>query len=95
MPPSDDLVEKGLPFRQAHELAGKAVQQAVAQSVGLDALSLEQYQAISPAFAADIYDVFDPQRSVRRRLAYGGTAPEAVAAQIKEARENIASSVLR
>ena len=92
---ADYLVEKGIPFRQAHELAGKVVQRAVALAVGMDALTLEEYQAISPAFSTDVFAVFDPQRSVSRRLTYGGTAPDAVAAQIKEAHEKIESSSLR
>jgi len=83
---ADYLVAKGLPFRQAHELAGQAVRQAAAQRKALDALSLEEYSAIHPAFEGDVFAVFDPQRSVARRRAYGGTAPQAVRAQIEEAR---------
>ena len=83
---ADYLVAKGLPFRQAHELAGQAVRQAAAQRKALDALSLEEYISIHPAFKADVFAVFDPQRSVGRRSAYGGTAPLAVQAQIEEAR---------
>jgi len=86
---ADYLVKKGIPFRQAHELAGKVVQRAAVESKALDTLPLEEYQAICPAFAADVYAVLDPQRSVSRRIAYGGTAPEAVVAQIKEAHENL------
>jgi argininosuccinate lyase len=86
---ADYLVAKGIPFRQAHELAGKAVQKSAELSTPLDALTLGDYQSISPAFDAGVYSVFDPQRSVNRRVAYGGTAPQAVAEQIKEARRSL------
>jgi argininosuccinate lyase len=87
---ADYLVEKGLPFRQAHALAGQAVRQAQAQGCDLEALPLEAYQELHPAFEADVYQVFDPQRSVARRAASGGTAPGAVAEQIELARAALA-----
>ena len=84
---ADYLVEKGIPFRQAHTLAGEAVQLAASQGRPLDALSLGELQSISPAFGDDIHAVFDPIQSISRRKVYGGTAPEAVAVQIEEARQ--------
>jgi argininosuccinate lyase len=87
---ADYLVAKGIPFRQAHDLAGKAVSLAAAQGKSLDTLTLAEYQSISPAFKADMYIVFDPLRGASRRSSYGGTAPEAVRAQIEEARLNLA-----
>jgi argininosuccinate lyase len=47
---ADYLVEKGLPFRQAHALAGQAVQLALEQDKPLEALSLEQFQALGDEF---------------------------------------------
>jgi argininosuccinate lyase len=84
---ADYLVAKGVPFRQAHALAGQAVQAAAAQGVALDALPLEVYQQISPLFADDVYTVFDPRHSVARRSAYGGTAPQVVRQQLAQARK--------
>ena len=86
---ADYLAARGLPFRQAHELAGKAVQQAAAQGKSLDKLTLGEYQSISPAFEAGVFAVFDPQLSLSRRNVYGGSAPEAVAAQLEEARSTL------
>jgi argininosuccinate lyase len=82
---ADYLVRKGVPFRQSHHLVGEAVQRAAAQGVSLDELALSAYQAISPAFGEDVYDVFDFERSVAARAAEGGTAPSAVRAQIVRA----------
>jgi argininosuccinate lyase len=87
---ADYLVRRGVPFRQSHHLVGQAVQQAEAQGLSLKELALGQYQAIHPAFAADLYAVFDFQRSVEARQAEGGTAPAAVRAQIARARALLA-----
>jgi argininosuccinate lyase len=90
---ADYLVARGIPFRQAHELAGKAVGLAAILGKPLDALTLQEYRSISPAFEDGVLAVFDPSRSVSRRAAYGGTAPEAVRTQIEEARQSYARSL--
>jgi argininosuccinate lyase len=89
---ADYLVEKGLPFRQAHALAGKAVQLALEQGQPLEALSLEQFQALGEEFGPisfdpDVYHVFDPAQSAERRRVIGGTAPQAVWEQIQQAKK--------
>ncbi|MCP4535906.1 MAG: argininosuccinate lyase [Chloroflexi bacterium] len=86
---ADYLVRKGVPFRQSHHLAGQAVRRAEELGVPLGALTLADYQAIHPAFAEDVYQVFDFQRSVEMRDAEGGTAPSAVCAQIERAKRII------
>ncbi|UCC78022.1 MAG: argininosuccinate lyase [Anaerolineales bacterium] len=83
---ADYLVQKGLPFRQSHELVGLTVKRAEALGVPLAELGLDEYQAIHPAFAKDLYQVFDFRRSITRRRALGGTAREAVLAQIRAAK---------
>ena len=80
---ADYLVDKGISFRQAHQLVGQAVRAAGEQGVGLDMLPLVVYQQISPSFADDVYKVFDPRQSIARRTAYGGTAPQAVREQLQ------------
>ena len=82
---ADYLVEKGVPFREAHALVGQAVQTAAQNHKGLDQLSASEYQAIHTAFENDVYAVFDPVESIARRSALGGTAPEAVKEQIQTA----------
>src|SRR5688572_12965779 len=86
---ADYLVGKGIPFRETHSIAGKAVRAAGKKMVGLDEMPLEAYQALSPAFEADVYQVFDPMKSVEKRNAIGGTSPQSVTNQIKECRKNI------
>ncbi len=79
---ADYLVGRGVPFREAHGLAAKMVRIAIASGVGLEALPLETYHAVSAAFAEDLYAVFTPENSLAQRSAYGGTALEAVREQI-------------
>jgi len=86
---ADYLVEKGVPFREAHEAAGKAVAAAAEQGTSIEALPLETYQSLHPGFGSDVRSVFDMEKSVSRRKSFGGTAPEAVKVQIQKAKEVI------
>ncbi|MGQ9516526.1 MAG: argininosuccinate lyase [Anaerolineae bacterium] len=88
---ADYLVRKGVPFRTAHALVGRAVQRAEERGVTLQELSLEEYRAVSPAFEADLYDALSVEASVTARSTEGGTAPEAVRRQLEEARRLLAS----
>jgi argininosuccinate lyase len=80
---ADYLVNKGVPFRDAHGLAGKAVRAAGEKNVSLEKMSLEAYQAIGP-FEADVYQVFDPMKSIEKRNAIGGTSLQSVKNQIQK-----------
>jgi len=80
---ADYLVSKGIPFRETHAIAGKAVRLAGEKMVGLEELPLEAYQALGP-FEADVYQVFDPMKSVEKRNAVGGTSLQSVKNQIQK-----------
>jgi argininosuccinate lyase len=84
---ADYLVDRGMPFRQAHALVGNAVQLAASQGKSLGMLTLEDYRSLSAEFGTDVLEVFDSKRSINRRAAYGGTAPEAMREQLRLARE--------
>ncbi|MFN8386596.1 MAG: argininosuccinate lyase [Anaerolineales bacterium] len=81
---ADYLVNKGVPFRKAHEVAGRVVRAGGERNVSLEKMPLEAYQAESPAFEADVYQVFDPMKSVEKRNAIGGTSLQSVKNQIKK-----------
>lgn len=83
---ADYLVRRGIPFRQAHYLVGQLVKTAEARGVALSQLKYEEFTAISPLFGADVFEVFDFQRSVAQRNIVGGTAPEAVRQQLERAK---------
>lgn len=86
---ADYLVGKGVPFREAHEAAGKAVAAAAESGTSIEALPLETYQSLHPGFGSDVRSVFDAEKSVSRRKSLGGTAPEAVKIQMEKAKEVI------
>ena len=80
---ADYLVERGVPFREAHAMAGKAVRVAGEKQIELEKMSLEAYQAVGP-FEADVYQVFDPMKSIEKRNAIGGTSLQSVKNQIQK-----------
>jgi argininosuccinate lyase len=84
---ADYLVKRGVPFRQAHAAVGKAVRRADELNVSLAVLPLEEWQAIQPDFASDLFEMFDPEVSVAQRAAFGGTAPKAVMEQLELAKK--------
>src|SRR5690606_20292070 len=79
---ADDLVRKGLPFRDAHEVVGKAVAFGVQCGRDLSEMSLEELQQFSPDIAADVFEVLTLEGSVAARDHIGGTAPAQVRAAI-------------
>jgi len=86
---ADYLVGKGIPFRETHTIVGKAVRSSLERMMGLDKLPLDVYQSLSPAFDADVYQVFDPMKSVEKRSILGGTSPQSVKKQIQLAKSKI------
>ena len=87
---ADYLVRKGVPFRDAHAAVGKAVACALERGVGLEALSLDELRSFAgPAVEADLFGLLSAEGSVAARNHPGGTAPEAVARAIAQARKRI------
>jgi argininosuccinate lyase len=86
---ADYLVERGIPFREAHALVGETVRYALAQQKSIAALSLSEYKKIHPCIEDDVQAVFDPGTSVNRRRAIGGTALEAVKQQMTQAKQGL------
>ena len=84
---ADYLVRRGVPFRTAHSATGKAVRRAEELGVPLPELPLPEWQGIHPAFDAQVVEVFNVDKALERRAAWGGTAPQAVAEQLAFARE--------
>lgn len=86
---ADYLVDKGIPFRQAHNLSGQIVRLAEAKNVALSALTLADYQSVSDVFADDVLSVFDFDAAVARRSAAGGTGD--VSSQLVQIRNWLAA----
>ena len=84
---ADELVNRGVPFRSAHEVVGRAVALCVERGCELTGLSVADYQALSPAFGSDVLSVLDLQRSMAARKAAGAPAPSNVAGQLERWRD--------
>jgi argininosuccinate lyase len=72
---ADYLVRKGMPFRKAHEVVGRAVLRATELGCGLVDMPIGEYTKLSPLIHEDVYDALSVEASVKRRTSYGGTAP--------------------
>lgn len=79
---ADYLVRKGLAFRDAHEVVGKAVALAIDKGCDLPELPLTDLQGLSALIGEDVYAVLTVQGSVNARNHIGGTAPAQVKARI-------------
>ncbi|MBN1219458.1 MAG: argininosuccinate lyase [Anaerolineae bacterium] len=86
---ADYLAHKGLPFRQAHHLAGQIVQQAIALDQPLSSFPLAAYQQFSDLFERDIHQWLTFKRAADRREIPGGTGEMAVRQQLELLRETI------
>ena len=75
---ADYLVRRGLAFRDAHEVVGRAVAHAIERRIDLSELPLEALRRFSAAIGEDVYEVLTLEGSVAARNHEGGTAPERV-----------------
>jgi argininosuccinate lyase len=72
---ADYLVRKGLPFRQAHEVVGRAVLLAAKRGCGLGDIPPAEYRTLSTLIGDDVYEALSLEASVGRRTSEGGTSP--------------------
>jgi argininosuccinate lyase len=79
---ADYLVNKGVAFRDAHEIVGKLVKYCVESDTVLEQLTLDEFRAESAVFAPDVYDSIALSACVERRNSQGGPSPEQVQLQI-------------
>jgi argininosuccinate lyase len=86
---ADYLVRRGLEFRRAHEVVGRAVGYAIEQGKALEELSLDEFQQLSPLFADDLYAALKLESSLANRPARGGTSPLRVAEAIARAKAEL------
>lgn len=80
---ADYLVNKGLPFREAHKVVGKLVLAAVKGRRRLSAFTQGELKRASKLFDGGYYQIFNPARSVERHDVYGGTSLKRVKEQIE------------
>jgi argininosuccinate lyase len=83
---AEELVRRGVPFREAHEVVGEVVRLAESRGVDLDGLDPEELAAAHPALTPDVADLLDPRSAIDRRDGSNGTATASVRRQLERAR---------
>jgi argininosuccinate lyase len=89
---ADYLVRKGVPFRDAHEIVGRAVRLGIDTGRDLAELDLAELHELSARIEDDVYEVLTLEGSVKARNHLGGTSPVQVRKAIARARQRLASS---
>ena len=82
---ADYLVERGLPFRRAHEVVGALVRKLVAEGRGFSSLTTDEWRAASDLFGPEIHGRVTSGASVAAKRTPQSTGPDAVAAALAEA----------
>ena len=80
---ADYLVNKGVPFRDAHGIIGRLVLYCIDKNTAIDALTLEELKAISPVFEADVYEAISLKTCVEKRLTIGAPGQKVMEEVIK------------
>jgi argininosuccinate lyase len=83
---ADYLAARGLPFRAAHQVAGRVVQFCMTQAKRIEELSLAELRRFSDRIEKDVYEYLSADAAVDRRRASGGTARKNVVRRLKELR---------
>ena len=80
---ADYLVNKGVPFRDAHGIIGRLVLYCIDKGKAIDELSVSELKEISPVFEADVYDAISLKTCVEKRLTVGAPGPKAMQEVLK------------
>ncbi|MCP3429255.1 argininosuccinate lyase [Opacimonas viscosa] len=88
---ADYLVDKGIPFRTAHDISGQAVVFAISQHKPLEELSVAELQQFSAVIEEDVYPILQLEYLVDKRNILGGTGIEPVAQAVSAAQQFVAA----
>ncbi len=86
---ADHLASRGVPFREAHHVAGALVKQCEDRGANLSVLTLADLRAAHPAFGDDALDCLDPEQAAERRTSQGGTAWSEITRQVAALRATL------
>ena len=84
------LVLRGMPFREAHESVAKLVQYAREKNIVLSKLDLSIYRKFAPLFRDDLFDCFNPEKSLAEKNSPGSTGFAAVEKALSQAKQWLA-----
>ncbi len=88
---ADYLVARGVPFREAHGIVGRAVLFAIEKGKALEDLSVDDFQQFNPSIGGDVYEALELHHLINKRDVKGGTAPHQVQAEIKVLEQKLAA----
>ena len=88
---AEELVRRGVPFREAHEVVGRVVRLAEDQGVDLDGLDPAALASVHPSLDLSVADLLDTRQAVERRRSSLGTASTSVATQLNRLRDAVAA----
>jgi argininosuccinate lyase len=86
---ADYLVKKGLPFRDAHDVVGRAVAHGIDSDKDLSEFSLDELQEFNSNIDSDVFDAISLEGSINSRDHLGGTSPKQILNAIKVGRNSI------
>ncbi len=86
---ADYLVKKGLPFRDAHDVVGKAVAYGIKSNKDLSEFTLDEFQEFNTSIESDVFDEISLEGSINSRNHLGGTSPKQILNAIKVGRNSI------
>jgi len=92
---ADHLVERGVPFRDAHDQTGRLVRLAMERGSALEDLPIETIRGVAPAATEGVYERLSLASLLDKRDVAGGTAPSRVARALAEARGRVSSAAER
>lgn len=75
---ADYLAGKGIPFRKAHEIAGRIVRYAIDNNLTLEEIKIDKFREFCVKFEEDVYTAIDINSCIDKRKVIGGSAKEAV-----------------
>ncbi|MCA1600136.1 MAG: argininosuccinate lyase, partial [Acidobacteria bacterium] len=86
---ADYLVRKGMPFREAHETAGRIVVHAISRGVELHELSIEEMRSLAASIEDDVFASLSLERTLETKSQIGGTSAECVTDALAVARSSL------
>ncbi|BEP28432.1 argininosuccinate lyase [Helicovermis profundi] len=84
---ADYLVTKGLEFRNAHSVSGNLVKYSIENNKRLEELTIKEFKSISEIIEEDVYEYINVEKSVNRKISYGGSGKKSVEKSIENAKE--------
>ncbi len=81
---ADYLVNKGIPFREAHKIVGEIVKYCIKNNKNLIELTLNEYKKFCEKFERDLYKIINIENIVDSRKSYGGTSRHIIKEQTEE-----------